>query len=418
MTSNEEGRPAPKHQTISPAIFYWGTPVVLITTENPDHTFNIAPMSSAWWLGNRCMLGLGAISQTTVNLLRTKQCVLNLASDSMADAVNALARTTGSAEILTARSDEGYKYFKKINGYVYVPDNYCERGSTMNGPKPYDPTEIQHYSIPSFSFNGGCSLPIRIAYRSYNSKLPRAVCVPTSEHSHINTTNNFTSGALKDYHVVVVAMLGNGESSPVYQDCVNASYELLTRHLNVKELEVVVGFVVICGSARTSPFNNMLLDGTAAALGGSAGYAIGEAREQVVESTASLHAYGKVTCAWLTSSAWFKKEFFRTILGVPTISEFVEMYDNAFKDWNAGDLLALVRMWQLGDVGSLRNDGSYTKSLEDIEGRILVIASRSDYYFSPEESTMELSHLKFGTLQILETDWGHAGWYWCLRRRQ
>ena len=89
-------------QTISPPIFYWGTPVVLITTENEDGTSNIAPMSSAWWLGNRCMLGLGAISQTTINLIRTKQCVLNLASDNMAGAVNALAKTTGSNAMLTA----------------------------------------------------------------------------------------------------------------------------------------------------------------------------------------------------------------------------------------------------------------------------------------------------------------------------
>ena len=48
------------------------------------------------------MLGLGAISQTTINLIRTKQSVLNLPSDNMADAVNALASTTGSSEILTA----------------------------------------------------------------------------------------------------------------------------------------------------------------------------------------------------------------------------------------------------------------------------------------------------------------------------
>lgn len=95
--------------TIYPAIFYWGTPVVLITTQNPDLTFNIAPMYSAWWLGNLCMLGLGAMSHTTRNLLRTKQCVLNLASDKMIDAVNALARTTGSEEILTAKPDEGLR---------------------------------------------------------------------------------------------------------------------------------------------------------------------------------------------------------------------------------------------------------------------------------------------------------------------
>jgi flavin reductase (DIM6/NTAB) family NADH-FMN oxidoreductase RutF len=74
------------------------------------------------------MLGLGAISQTTINLLRTKQCVLNLASDGMADAVNALARTTGSKEVLTAEPDEGYKYFKRINGYVYVQDKFGRAG--------------------------------------------------------------------------------------------------------------------------------------------------------------------------------------------------------------------------------------------------------------------------------------------------
>jgi flavin reductase (DIM6/NTAB) family NADH-FMN oxidoreductase RutF len=119
-----------KHATISPAIFYWGTPVVLITTQNPDGTSNIAPMSSAWWLGNRCMLGLGAISQTTINLIRTKQCVLNLASDDMAAAVNALARTTGSAEILSAQPGEGYKYFKRMNGYEFVPDKFGRAGLT------------------------------------------------------------------------------------------------------------------------------------------------------------------------------------------------------------------------------------------------------------------------------------------------
>ncbi len=77
------------HSTIHPAIFSWGTPVVLITTRNPDGTSNMGPMSSVFWLGNRCMLGLGACSQTTVNLLREKECVLNLPSDDMIPQVNA-----------------------------------------------------------------------------------------------------------------------------------------------------------------------------------------------------------------------------------------------------------------------------------------------------------------------------------------
>lgn len=31
------------HQTISPAILYWGTPVLIIPTTNEDGTTNLAP---------------------------------------------------------------------------------------------------------------------------------------------------------------------------------------------------------------------------------------------------------------------------------------------------------------------------------------------------------------------------------------
>ncbi|KAJ9502528.1 hypothetical protein H2202_001649 [Exophiala xenobiotica] len=106
------------HQEISPAILYWGTPVVLISTTNPDGTTNLGPMSSAFWLGHGCMLGLDASSQTTQNILRTKQCVLNLASDNMADAVNALARTTGTDPVPEGKVPRGYRFVKDKFGHA------------------------------------------------------------------------------------------------------------------------------------------------------------------------------------------------------------------------------------------------------------------------------------------------------------
>lgn len=109
------------HTTINPAIHYWGTPVVLITTQNPDGSTNIGPMSSAWWLGKRCMLGLASSSQTTINLLRTKQCVLNLPSDEMIQQVNALARTTGS---------DPMPDFKVVLGYRSDNDKFKTAGLT------------------------------------------------------------------------------------------------------------------------------------------------------------------------------------------------------------------------------------------------------------------------------------------------
>ena len=45
-------------RTVEPKVLYFGTPVVLISSANPDGTTNLAPMSSAWWLGYTAMLGV------------------------------------------------------------------------------------------------------------------------------------------------------------------------------------------------------------------------------------------------------------------------------------------------------------------------------------------------------------------------
>ena len=98
------------HQVTAPAILYFGTPVVLISTLNPDGTPNLAPMSSAWWLGQRCVLGLGTASQTTQNLRRTGECVLNLPSSDMAAHVDHIARTTGSDPVPDGKARRGYRH--------------------------------------------------------------------------------------------------------------------------------------------------------------------------------------------------------------------------------------------------------------------------------------------------------------------
>ncbi len=89
-----------------------GTPVLLISTLNEDGTTNVAPMSSAWWLGWNCMLGLGRRSHTSQNLLRTKECVLNLPSVALADAVDRLARLTGADPVPAHKQAMGYRHEK------------------------------------------------------------------------------------------------------------------------------------------------------------------------------------------------------------------------------------------------------------------------------------------------------------------
>jgi flavin reductase (DIM6/NTAB) family NADH-FMN oxidoreductase RutF len=98
------------HTAIEPNILYFGTPVVLISSENEDGTPNLAPMSSAFWLGWRAMLGLGKRAKTAQNLLRTRECVLNLPSDALVAAVDRLALTTGSDPVPERKAQRGYRY--------------------------------------------------------------------------------------------------------------------------------------------------------------------------------------------------------------------------------------------------------------------------------------------------------------------
>lgn len=109
---------------IEPAILYFGTPVVLIGSTNEDGSFNLAPMSSAWWLGWRCMLGLARNSKTTENMIRTGECVLNLPSSHLVGAVDALARTTGSNPVPPGKLGRGYRHARDkfdISGLTALP---------------------------------------------------------------------------------------------------------------------------------------------------------------------------------------------------------------------------------------------------------------------------------------------------------
>ena len=94
----------------NPSILYFGTPVVLIGTNNADGSYNLAPISSIFWLGWRAVIGISGLSQTTLNLLRTGECTLNLPSADMVGAVNRLALTTGSDPVPESKRLKGYRF--------------------------------------------------------------------------------------------------------------------------------------------------------------------------------------------------------------------------------------------------------------------------------------------------------------------
>lgn len=342
----------------------------------------------------------------------------------------------------------------------------------------YDPTGIEFYTIPSFQFSSGTTLhDLRVAYRSFNPQSTSGVVlIPTCFAGLINTTLNFTTpphDCLSKYHVVVVAMLGNGESSSPsnkamfpepgelrYQDVVQSQYLLLTAHFKVAELEAVIGFsmggqqayhwgvmypsfvkrlVPICSSARTSPHNYAFLEGPIAALSNSIDYiawkmmkqkaATGEdvgANLKEVKPKKGLKAFGRAYSAWLTSHTWFRKKLWAQPgpngVGYKTVEEWIRAREDGYLSQDADDLLALARMWQMGDVGTVipgetelsqlgggtGDDEQYKKALASIKAKVLLMPGRTDQYFPPDDSEIEVKYLHHSTLTPIESIWGHV----------
>lgn len=119
-------------------VLYFGTPVVLISTVNPDGSANLAPMSSAWWLGDSAMLGMGDSSQTAANLRRHGECVLNLPSAAMAGVVDRIALTTGRTRISP---------YRVAQGYVHVKDKFALGGLTRQSSDLVEPPRVAECPI-------------------------------------------------------------------------------------------------------------------------------------------------------------------------------------------------------------------------------------------------------------------------------
>lgn len=126
------------HKTVELPILYFGTPVAIISTRNADGTANLAPMSSVWWLGQSCMLGLGSASMTSENLLRERECVINLPSAEQVTHVDRLALTTGRDPV---------PEYKQKMGYEFVADKYEVAGLTAASSQVVAPPRVKECPV-------------------------------------------------------------------------------------------------------------------------------------------------------------------------------------------------------------------------------------------------------------------------------
>ncbi|KPM42682.1 hypothetical protein AK830_g3845 [Neonectria ditissima] len=301
---------------------------------------------------------------------------------------------------------------------------------------------IRSFSSPNFKFLDGTILPeARLAYLDLNPDATKVAVIFTCFRGRLVNTLNYSDGALRNHRIIAIALFGNGESSSPsntpgfprsidYRDCVNAQHQLLTQHLGLKSVDVLVGFsmggqcayhwiamhpdfarhaIIVCSSAQTSRHNHQFLEGPSAALENAIDYADEVHRLASQTSPRGLRAFGKAYSAWLTSSEWFDDELYKE-LGYETLQDWDEDTTGAkYNGWAPDDLLAMLRMWQRGDITICSPSGSDSleESLSSIQTRILLMPCQTDQYFSWRASERESVLAKDATLKVIPSVWGH-----------
>jgi len=107
-------------KAITPIILYFGNPVAIVSSVNPDGSPNLAPISTFWELGWTMVLGLLTDTQTFANFRSHSDCVVNIPSPDLWEAVERLAPLTGKHPVPP----------EKAAKFRFEPDKFAAAGLT------------------------------------------------------------------------------------------------------------------------------------------------------------------------------------------------------------------------------------------------------------------------------------------------
>jgi homoserine O-acetyltransferase len=242
--------------------------------------------------------------------------------------------------------------------------------------------------------------------------------------------------------VVVPNMLGNGVSSSpsntpaplgggrfpatTIHDNVVLQGRLLSEELGVERVALVVGWsmggqqayewaawfpervervAVLCGAARTTPHTHVFLEGMRAALTADAAYAEGDYAEP---PRRGLRAIGRAWAGWALSQAFYRAHMYRE-LGYSSLEDFLVRYwEGMYLGRDANNLLSMITTWQRADISANeRYRGDLDAAMAAIRADVLVMPGRTDLYFPPEDSEIEVALLRHAELRVIESVWGH-----------
>ena len=305
------------------------------------------------------------------------------------------------------------------------------------------------FELSAVPLQSGTTLPdAKLAYRTYgslNARGDNAIVMPTFyTGTHVRNEGYLRTVPALDpsrYFIVSINMFGNGLSSspsntaPPFDgprfpavtlyDNIACQHRLLTA-LGVKRIALVLGWSMagcqsyqwaaqfpdmveailpFCASARTSPHNKVFLEGIKAALLADGAFAGGN---YTAPPEAGLRAFGRVYAGWAYSQAFYRERLHRD-LGFETWEELLLDWERDHLDWDANNLLAKLRTWQLGDISANeRYRGDFESALRAIRARAILVPCTTDLYFPPEDNAVEARHMSNAELRPFDSPWGHC----------
>ncbi len=310
-------------------------------------------------------------------------------------------------------------------------------------------SDHQVYEIPGFTTQGGITLNVQLAYRTFgklNSAGDNAILIPTFYGGrHAETEYFLAPGRVIDparYFVVIVNMLGNGlSSSPsntpaphgrgsfpavTLYDNVMCQHRLLTEHLGIKRLRLVTGFSMgaqqtyqwgalfadmidaiapICGSARTAEHNQVFVNSAVEALMLDPEFRGGW---YDAPPERGLRAFGHVYAAWLFSQDFFRERLYQQ-LGLASRDDVVRFTQGYFLANDANDLIAMARTWVAGDISANeRFGGDLAAALGAITCPAIVMPGDTDLYFRVADNAAEVKLMPRAELRPIPSKWGHG----------
>lgn len=311
-------------------------------------------------------------------------------------------------------------------------------------------SDYEIFDLGDVALQKGATLrDAKLAYKTYgtlNARKDNVIIQPTwysGQHTDVEWT--IGEGMALDpahYFIIVPNMLGNGLSSspsntpPPYDrarfpnvtacDNVRLQHRLVTERFGIERIKLVTGWsmgalqtfhwgclypdmveriVPTCGSARCSRHNFVFLEGVKAALTADDAWNGGWYE---APPTKGLRAMARVYAGWGFSQTFYRIEE-DLKLGFSSLEDFlIAFWEGFFIHKDANNLLAMLWTWQNGDIGdNALYGGDFKKALGAIKAKAFVMPGRTDLYFPPEDSEIEVAHMPNAELRVFESSYGH-----------